>query len=61
LEAEAGAESAGFVLDAALDEEVVSENLGDRAVLLKHFTPLSGFLWETIEKIKGSSVWIHLV
>ena len=40
LEAQAGAEGAGFVLDAALDEEVVAENLGDGAVLLQHFTSL---------------------
>ena len=38
LEAQAGAEGAGFVLDAALDEKVVAENLGDGAVLLQHFT-----------------------
>jgi hypothetical protein len=61
LEAEAGAESAGFVLDATLDEEVVSENLSDGAVLLQHFPALSGILWKTVEEIKGRSVWIHLV
>ena len=61
LQAEAGAEGAGFVFDAALDEKVVSENLGDGAVFLQHLAPFSGFLGKTVEEIEGRSVWIHRV
>jgi hypothetical protein len=61
LEAETGAESAGLVLDPALNEEVVPENLGHRTVFLKHFTPFPGLLGKAVEEIEGRSVWIHLV
>ena len=37
---------AGFVLDAALDEEVVAKNLGDGTVFLKHVTAFAGVFWE---------------
>ena len=61
LKAEAGAEGAGLVLDAALDEKVIAENLGDGTVFLEHLTSFSGILRETVEEIEGRSVWIHRV
>jgi hypothetical protein len=50
---------AGLVFDAALDEKVVSENLGDGSVLLEHVTTLAGFLREGVEEIEGGSIGIH--
>jgi hypothetical protein len=61
LEAEAGAENAGFVLDAALDEKVVAEDLCHRSILLEHFPTLSCVLGETVEEIESRSIWIHRV
>ena len=59
LEAEAGAEGAGFIFDAALDEEVVAENLCNSAVLLQQFAAFSRFFGEAVEKVECGAVWIH--
>ena len=61
LQAEAGAEGAGFVFDATLNEEMVSEDLGDSTVPLEEFSAFSGFLGETVEEIESGSIWIHRV
>jgi hypothetical protein len=61
LKAETGAEGAGLVLDTALNEKVVAENLGNGSVFLQHFASFSGFLGEAVEEIEGRSVWIHRV
>jgi hypothetical protein len=50
---------AGFVFHAALDEQVVAEDLGDTTVLLQRFSALSCFHGEAIEEIESGSIWIH--
>ena len=59
LKSETCAESAGLVLDATLDEQVIPENLSHGAVLLKAFAALAGFLGEAVEEIERRSVRIH--
>ena len=61
LEAQAGAERAGFVLHPPLDEKVVAENLGDGTVFLQHFAAFPRFLGETVQKIESGSVRVHRV
>ncbi len=48
LKAKGGAVGAGFVLNAALDEKVVPEDLGHSAILLQHVAAFAGFLGEGV-------------
>ena len=59
LKAERSAVGAGFVLDAALDEKVVSEDLGDSSVFLEQIAALAGFFWEGVEEIECGAIGVH--
>jgi hypothetical protein len=59
LKAKRGAVGAGLVLDAALDEKVVSENLGDGSVFLEHIAAFAGFFWERVEEIECGAIGVH--
>lgn len=59
LEAEGCAVGAGFIFYAALDKEVISENLCDSTVFLKHVAPFAGFFREGVEKIESGAIRIH--
>lgn len=50
---------AGFVLDTTLDEEVVSEDLGNGSVFLQHIAALASVFGEGVEEIQGGAVRIH--
>ena len=59
LKAERSAVGAGLVLDAALDEKVVSEDLGDSSVFLEQIAALAGFFWEGVEEIECGAIGVH--
>ncbi len=50
---------AGLILHAALDEQMVAENLGDGAVALEGLAAFAGFFGKAVEEIECRSVWIH--
>ena len=59
LQAEGSAVRAGLILDATLDEKMISKDLGNCPILLKHVAPATGIFREGIEEIESGAIRIH--